>query len=337
MRKILPIALTVLSIILLLSTIALIGIQIYGNKMVENAGRVEEWNESDGTLLSDLAYAPHSLNTYDLYIPHTLNSSDTTSCLLYLHGGSWTAGDKEEGNWFSRRFAKQGCLTATMNYSLISVENPSVCIPTMLKEITHCITSIQQEAANRGITLQQIALAGYSAGAHLAMLYAYSMAAASPIPIPFCVSMAGPTDLSLLFSVPADTLRSIQSALQQGTPHTSQHDVDALAFICSGKQLTSLNHYAPAHLDSLIQQASPLSWAKQGAVPTILAHGEHDRLVSPQHSKRLAASLDSLGVQHIYIPYPQSDHLLAHDTASVAYLNKAITHYIKTLLSPNQR
>ncbi len=336
MRKILPIALTMLSIILLLSTIALIGFQIYGNKMLENAGRVEEWSESDGIQLSNLAYAPHSLNTYDLYIPYNLTPSDTTSCILYLHGGSWTAGDKEEGHWFCRRFAKQGCLTATINYSLISPNTPSVCIPTMLKEITHCISAIQQEAAERGIHVQKVALAGYSAGAHLAMLYTYSMATTSPLPIAFCVSMAGPTDLSLLFSVPADTLASIKSALQRGATHASKHEVDALAFICSGKQPTSPNHYAPAHIDSLLQSISPLMRAKQGAAPTILAHGENDRLVPPLHSRRLAASLDSLGVQHTYIPYPESDHLLAHDTSSVACLNKAITLYIKTLLSPRQ-
>lgn len=328
MKKFIAPLLIALSILLLITTLALIGLKIYADNIMEQAGRTESWHEADGTIIENIAYAPHALNTYDLYIPASATSADTLGCLLYIHGGSWTTGDKSEGAWFCKRFAKQGCITATMNYSLVSTAAPSVCIPTMLKEITHCINSIKDEAARRKIHIRNIALAGYSAGAHLAMLYALRMKDVSPLPIAFCTSMAGPTDLQMLFTIPEDSITAVREHAMQGNVHPLKRDIDALAFFCSGQQLSAPGQYTGANIATLLAEASPIAHVSVTAPATIFAHGADDQLVAPAHTAKMVAALDSLGIRNSYIRYPQSDHLLASDSASVSAFNAAVAQYI---------
>lgn len=332
MKKFITPLLIALSILLLIATLALIGLKIYGDNIIERAGRTEPWEQTDGLIIKNIAYAPHAQNTYDLYIPASATPSDTIGCLLYIHGGSWSSGDKEEGAWFCKRFAKTGCITATMNYSLISADDPSVCIPTMLKEISHCINSIKAETSKRKYHVSKIALAGYSAGAHLAMLYALRMREASPLPIAFCTSMAGPTDLQMLFKIPADTISAVRTSVLQNTSHPLKSKIDALAFFCSGQQLSAPAHYTSEHIDSLLSEASPLAYVSANAVPTIFAHGANDPLVLPAHTARMTEALEANNVRYCFINYPNSDHFLANDPDSVATFNTAVATYINNLL-----
>lgn len=64
-----------------------------------------------------------------------------------------------------------------------------------LDEITACIGSLKKTLSGQGYKTPKIALAGFSAGGHLALLYSYSRAAESPIPIAFVFEKVGPTDI----------------------------------------------------------------------------------------------------------------------------------------------
>ena len=55
MRKLFRYLLIIISITLLLATLTLIGLNIYGNIMLENAGRTEEWTDKDGVYFENSA------------------------------------------------------------------------------------------------------------------------------------------------------------------------------------------------------------------------------------------------------------------------------------------
>ena len=65
-----------------------------------------------------------------------------------------------------------------------------------MDEITACIQSIKDEliSSNYDATKLELALSGTSAGAHIALLYGYSIAN-SPIPIKFMIDIVGPVSI----------------------------------------------------------------------------------------------------------------------------------------------
>ncbi|MGN0669896.1 MAG: hypothetical protein ACI4JZ_05045 [Oscillospiraceae bacterium] len=56
-----------------------------------------DWNEKTGTIYRNLAYKNDGGHGYDLYIPSGLDKSENQNLILYIHGGSFNSGEKEDG------------------------------------------------------------------------------------------------------------------------------------------------------------------------------------------------------------------------------------------------
>ncbi|MBR5801215.1 MAG: hypothetical protein IKY25_00540 [Alistipes sp.] len=69
----------------------------------KNGGTVVEWSQSDGQTLRNLSYGNEKRNKYDLFIP---NNPKQGAMMLFVHGGSWMGGEKEDIEYAARRFAK---------------------------------------------------------------------------------------------------------------------------------------------------------------------------------------------------------------------------------------
>ena len=84
------------SIIAILAVLILIGGSYFAkqfNQMLKNGGCVVEWNTTDGEILKDLSYGESYRNTYDLYLPA---NKKPKALMLFIHGGSWNSGNKED-------------------------------------------------------------------------------------------------------------------------------------------------------------------------------------------------------------------------------------------------
>ena len=89
-----------------------------------------------------------------------------------------------------------GYITATLDYTLLTNKYKDSNIFKNLDEITSCIENIKTQLKKQGFDENKlgIAIAGTSSGAHLAMLYGYSIKN-SPIPIKFIINIIGPISL----------------------------------------------------------------------------------------------------------------------------------------------
>ena len=60
-------------------------------------------------------------NIYDLYIPYSTEYTKNkhNGIILFIHGGSWTSGNKSDMDYLARRYAKYGYITATLSYTLL--------------------------------------------------------------------------------------------------------------------------------------------------------------------------------------------------------------------------
>ena len=269
-----------------------------------------KWSDEYGQRFADVAYGSGEHNKYDLYLPNDAAEQDSLAIILYVHGGSWLGGDKNEHDGDCYTWLQKGYATATMNYSLLN--ESGVSIPTMLEEIDSCILHIEGYAARKGVHIRQMAIGGTSAGGHLAMMYAYSRS--HRIPLRFASIKVGPSDLRILF--PYDC-------------HAKAEDLENFVFSYTGERI-SASSLTGEQLDSIKLLVSPIHYINDStALPAIFAYGEKDWLVKPDHYHALQARYDSLGKPYDLIVFPNSWHTLMDDKDCAMRYDSLMSIYCK--------
>ena len=150
------------------------------------------WDDSVGTVYTDLPYGEGDANKFDLYLPAD-NSMETYGLVVYLHAGGFTSGDKSDDAGMLQWLCSKGYVAAGINYTLISEEHPDSNVYTQSVEIRDSIPYVLAAAEERGYSIDRMAVSGGSAGHTLAMLYAYRDAAASPVPVKLVFGAVGPS------------------------------------------------------------------------------------------------------------------------------------------------
>ncbi len=312
MRKIIKIPLFIIGVFVGLIVLALIALTIWSKQMESKAGYKEGWQKSDGIVIKDLTYGHKSSNTFDLYIPQAASKQQPQALMLFVHGGSWTSGDKKEMTYACRRFAKEGYFTATMNYTLIKPHSEVASISSMLDEILSCISKIKEYTLKKGYNIERMSISGTSAGGHLAMLFALKKAKQSPIPITFITERVGPTNLTKIFNIPKSTIDSIANDIKQGKTNDKKSEIDNLVYVLTGKTITS-TQYSKSTIDSLLLAFSPISYVDSCSVPAIFAYGEQDFLIKTIHAHEIDSLYQAYNIPHKLILFPHSNHFLADD------------------------
>ncbi|MBR0191068.1 MAG: alpha/beta hydrolase [Thermoguttaceae bacterium] len=266
----------------------------------------EPWSPEDGQLIPNQVYDKDRNLVYDLYIPKDLKKDVPVRLMLFIHGGAWKGGNRHEQDYACRSYAKSGCVTATIEYSLLSGKHPEVTILTMLDQITACIRDIKEKLAAEGYQTSKIALSGVSAGGHLALLYSYSRAEESPIPIAFVFEFVGPSDFC------ERTLGAKDSA-------------GFISFV-TGQKINPEDLNKP-EIKELGESLSPISFVTEKSVPTICAYGGKDWLVPPCHRDALVQALEKNGVPHVCVDFPNSDHGMGNDPDKAEEFRIAVFSY----------
>ena len=181
----------------------------------------------------------------------------------------------------------------------------------MVTEIGMSIDAIIQECKRQGITLTQMAIGGYSAGGHLAMLYATRHAEDSPLPIRFQISWVGPADFTRLFPTNAEYMSKVWEEDSEENIRKRKEHQQTLYFP-GGKSLQT-DSYSASLEDSLKRMASPLFQIKENTPPAVLVYGAKDRLVSAEHGKATNQALEQSGIESRLYVFPNSGHELGAD------------------------
>lgn len=111
----------------------------------------------------DLNYGDgNPAQTLDVYYPET---SDTLNpVFVFIHGGSWDSGSKDQYGYLGRNLAKNGVVAVIVNYTL----SPAAQIQDMSAEISRALHWVKDHAAAYAGDPTKITVGGHSAGGHLA-------------------------------------------------------------------------------------------------------------------------------------------------------------------------
>ena len=275
---------------------------------VSNNGVNAELSDSV-KVYENIRYGGKERNLLDIYLPFEKDKSkyNESGVILFIHGGSWTSGDKSSMADDCKLFASKGYVTATMNYSFLDIsENEKTDFKTMLTEIATALSVIKDYLARFGVNVTKAALSGYSAGAHLAMLYAYSMSEYSPLPILFVQSKAGPADYRTF------ALSDMQEVLGKSkTLELTPDVVQSEEFV------------------NMLQFASPVFHVNKNAPPTLLAYGKQDSLVTWENVVSLLNAFSENNIEYALIEYPNSGHGLDKDTTSILLCNEKMADFAR--------
>ena len=262
----------------------------------------------------NVSYGSHERQKLDVYFPEEHDGE--VGLFLLIHGGAWIGGDKssctETGLVAARDF---GLVGAAINYHYIS---DSTHMDTLMNDIDLALAKIKAMGAEKGINVNKVMFMGFSAGAHMSLLYAYSKADTAPIKPVAVVSCAGPTDFT-------DESFYINNSIG---------DAETMATLFSwagGKSFTYADR-ANAEVRSSLEAISPLNYVSANSVPTIINHGDKDTIVPYSNAVNLDAKLTEYGVPHHFNTYKNDGHGLGNDKATddVAYTH--LIEYINTYL-----
>lgn len=226
--------------------------------------------------LLNVSYGSDPLQTMDIYLP--AGRSDTTKVLIMVHGGAWIGGDKSEMTPFVKILQQRlaGYAIININYRLAtSLTNH---FPTQENDMKAVVDFLVVKGSEYQIS-QKFILLGASAGAHMALLQGYKYNSPS---IKAVVDFFGPSDMAELFNNTTDPSGLIVfQLLMGGTPSTNP---------------------------LMYQLSSPLNFVTSQSPPTIILHGEIDELVPVSQSLLLKNKLQSSGIEHKLIIYPNLGH-----------------------------
>lgn len=112
--------------------------------------------------------------------------------IVLIHGGAWVGGEKENVLPMQLALAADGYTIANVSYDLV----PNVTIMQQEAQIEQALRYLMDNAAHYKIDTSKVVLAGYSAGAHLAVLTTQFLCEKeSDIRISCCIDVSGPTAL----------------------------------------------------------------------------------------------------------------------------------------------
>lgn len=285
----------------------------YGAWYLYRTGYLVTWNDNDGKVYSGVVYDEKSGNKYDLYMPAKVTPQTSGRLMLFIHGGGWAMGRREDMTPFCRYYAKQGYMTATLDYTLLpmgvknDMQKPHATVPLMLTEIGRCLAHLKKHTAELGQPVKQAALSGASAGGHLALLYGYSQAAKSPVPLAFIFAYVPPTAFTDIWD---DNFTA--EILSHGT----------------GQKIT------PAMLRNgsaaaAIKSVTPVEHVSSQSLPTLAAFGAKDEAVRPVHRERLEKALTRFKVPHKCVVFPNSGHMLFMDPDKTAEYRQMVLDYAR--------
>lgn len=210
---------------------------------------------------------------------------DYRTAVLQLHGGGWRAGHPGDLGARGAALAALGFTCVPIQYSLAGIRP----WPAALDDIAAAVAWVQENSGRLGVEPGRIALQGYSAGGHLALMYALA-------------AVAGTTPSGHEAPGVAAVLASYPPVLLQ--PSVQRFRVADLSAPVDLRQLIDLGPGSlPAWLllggddgPAAAAAASPLTLVRAGLPPISLVHGTADPVVPVTDTTRMWGELQRLGI-----------------------------------------
>ena len=212
----------------------------------------------------------------DLYRPEF--AEGLLPVVMMIHGGGWTEGDRRDLAPLNRYLASRGYVVAAISYRLA----PEWQFPAPQEDLASAIAYVKSLELTHGVDPTRIALVGRSAGAHIALVGAYTT---NDPAVRGVASYYGPAAMRWGYSNPARPgvidSSGVLEAYLGGPPSTRGEQYDA---------------------------AEPARFVTPETPPTLFIQGLRDEHVSPFHAEFVSDRLIEAGVPFHILRMPWATH-----------------------------
>lgn len=263
---------------------------LYLKDEIPNSKNVDITSISNSMNYKDIVYKDTNgvKLTLDIYSP-LKNVYKKSPVILYVHGGSWVYGDKSLPEVLTPvldTFREQGYTIISTSYELMRNKedfNKQVC------DVKDTIRWIYKNADTYNFDTNEIGMIGFSSGAHLSLMAAYSpnddftddtFLSSYPSKVKYLVDFAGPTDLSLL--------------------NTTNLNFDL------NKVFSSIRNR-----ESVINRFNPINYVSQDDPDTLIIHSKSDKIVPFESAEKLYEKCQDANSNAEFIVLNNSGHDLS--------------------------
>lgn len=209
----------------------------------------------------------------DLYRPSV---DSPTPTIVWIHGGAWRSGSKESVP--IRKLVASGYAIASVEYRL----SPVARFPAQVVDMRQAIQFLKSNAKQYGLDSDRFAIAGASAGGHLAAL----VGVAREVQFDGEEELS-PEDRAVAAIVSLYGASNLESILAQSTPHGLSVRVPALELLLGG---------TPETHSELARLASPVTHVDARDPPLLLIHGDQDPQMPINQSHELQGKYEAAGL-----------------------------------------
>jgi acetyl esterase/lipase len=246
----------------------------------------------------------------DMYRPKN-SAMEKLPVVIFLHGGAWAMGDKviAPDNYVEQTILKlteKNFAVLSVNYRLVSDD---VHFPGPIEDSKDAVRWVRKNADQYGFDGENIGYWGVSAGAHLSLLSAYTPdsefvgdqeLSKYSGRVNYVVDNFGPTDMNRLLHTRAPKPLLFIVGL------ISKKIIDIRTKIAKGMTGYDVNTERRKVIE-FCKTISPLNYT-QNTVPTLILHGDKDKIAPIRHSKRLNKMLNKTDTMHQLIVVKKGNH-----------------------------
>jgi len=209
--------------------------------------------------------------------------SQTRPTLIYIHGGGWTGGSKEQYGFWSLPFLARGMNIVNVEYRMASVS----LAPAAVEDCRCALRWVFQHAKEFGFDTAKLAVDGHSAGGHLSLMTGMLDPSAGfdnecpgkePLKVAAIINFFGITDV-------ADVLEG-----------PNQQPWAVMWFGSLPDRM------------GLAKRLSPIMYVRRDLPPIITVHGDLDQLVPYPEAVRLHKALDEAQVPNQLVTITGGKH-----------------------------
>jgi acetyl esterase/lipase len=232
----------------------------------------------------------------DLYLPE--NAKRPMRLIIWIHGGGWQSGHKNEGGAGETLFAPAGYAVASLNYRLTTKRKDDAVFPEPLEDVKAAVRWLRAHAGEYDIDAERVGVWGHSAGAHLAAMialteddeYKNDIHPEQSSRVQAVAMLAGPVDLVALAK------HNFPNGNSAGRIPTIQ--------LVGGR---------PEEKPDVYAAASPTTHVTPDAPPFFIIQAEGDIVATKPETERFVQKLKDAGVE-VTVHYLPGDN---HSTFSI--------------------
>ena len=218
--------------------------------MAETAARSRDLS-ARVDLRADIPYGPGPRERMDLLLPP--NPARGAPLHLFIHGGYWRSGSKEDHRLIAAPVLAAGGICAVMTYDLM----PGTRLDAIVAQVRAAVAHLTAMAPALGADPRRLTVSGHSAGAHLASyLAAYGPAETARPPLPPLRGLLLVSGIYDLSGIPAsflkDEAKMTVAEAAAWSPMTSAHLPDLPRIMTRGEAETAPFQQQAAALAALL-------------------------------------------------------------------------------------